>query len=354
MNSEKKIYFGPLDTLRACAFFIVFISHAYLSFFSVSDTATRYLAHGEVGVQIFFVLSAFLITYLSLSEYKKTGSFSIVHFFKKRILRIWPVYFLVLGVSYIWHALSASAESIGCTYKFLYFLGNTCMIEGIPNTVGSQTVGPLWSVSVEQQFYIIFPIALLAYIFLVKKIRPYILKSIVHVMFAGIFIYALYVRYIYAHLWEYISYSAFASLPAFIVGVYLAYAVYKRFSIVTHIQNNSEPYMVTAVVAFVSAFFIKFTGAVGVSLYILPIIYATVIFILLAIAEKVKVTNIITEHLGKISYGLYAYHMFAIVFLQYVFERTQPVFSSISSLVVTVILAQFSYTYIERFFLKFK
>jgi peptidoglycan/LPS O-acetylase OafA/YrhL len=353
--SDTKIYFGPIDTLRTCAFFIVFISHAYFSFFQETELLTRRLAHGEIGVYIFFVLSAFLITFLSLSEYKRTGSFSIVHFFKKRILRIWPVYFLVVGISYAWN-IYASQTSFGCTVDFLYFLGNHCMVEGLPDLYGASIIGPLWSVSVEQQFYAVFPIALLVYVVYVKY--RHIIRYAVHAGLVSIFVYALYARYTYAHDWSYISYSVVPTLPAFIVGMYLAYGVHKKFSFIEHVHTYRNIYMLSVYAALLGSLYIKFQGALGVSLYVIPIIYATVICIILAIQKReeseLSYMQKTLRYLGKISYGLYAYHMIAMVLVQNFIPQAVSFSASLYALGLTIIFSHISYRYFESWFLKFK
>lgn len=356
-----KPYFAGLDDIRTYAFLTVFVSHVYFGFFTVTEWGTRWFAHGEVGVYMFFVLSAFLITYLSLSEYAKTGTFSILHFFKKRILRIWPVYFFVLLVSYVWYVVSNTTDALGCLTQFIYFFGNVCMIEGLPNMAGSSTVAPLWSVSVEQQFYVAFPLALIGSIYSIKHMRRDMMRWVIHTVLCIVFMYALYVRYVYADSWNYISYAVATSLPAFISGMYLAYWVYKKYRIVEHVRHHPYVYTVSAVLSFFSFLYVKFEGALGVSLYVVPIIYTTGVWIILATKEVQKKQSIetsvytnIVQHLGKISYGLYAYHMFAIVLVQYIFERTQPVFSSGIALCMTILVAHVSYRYIESWFLKFK
>lgn len=356
-----KPYFAGLDDIRTYAFLTVFVSHIYFSFFAITEWGTRWFAHGEVGVLMFFVLSAFLITYLSLSEYAKTGTFSVFHFFKKRILRIWPVYFFVLGISYVWYVVSGSTDNLGCLIRFVYFFGNTCMIENLPNIIGASTVAPMWSVSVEQQFYIVFPLALIGSIYLIKNTKQRIVTYIIHTTLIIVFVCALYARYRYAGDWNYISYAVMTSLPAFISGMYLAYWIHTKSCIIDHIRNHSSVYTMTAFVSFFSFLYIKFTGSIGVSLYLLPIIYATSVWIILATRGVQKKQDIhaslytnTVQYLGKISYGLYAYHMFTIVLMQYFFDRTQPVFSSVLSLIITIFLAHISYRYIESFFLKFK
>jgi peptidoglycan/LPS O-acetylase OafA/YrhL len=350
---EKKLYFGPLDSLRVYAFFIVFISHAYFSFFRVTDTRTRVIAHGEVGVHIFFVLSAFLITYLALQEYAKSKSFSILHFFKKRILRIWPLYFIVIGLSYAWHLASAPEQTIGCASMFVYFLGNQCLLVGVPQSIGSSTLIPMWSISIEQQFYTIFPVMLYAAILARKKKA---MRYVVAGSLTAILAIALMARYAHAGEWGYISYATISSVPGFVFGMALAYLLFKNSTIISHIRKHRTGYSITALAAFVLTFVVKFMGALGVALYIVPVIYATSVYIILGTdpSKKGETKKSPLQYLGQVSYGLYAYHMFAIVILQHLDWPIGPVGQSLSALVMTILMAHFSYRYIERWFLSFK
>ncbi|MES2622860.1 MAG: acyltransferase [Patescibacteria group bacterium] len=356
--NDKKLYFGPLDTLRVYAFLIVYISHAYFSFFKVTDGRTKLLAHGEVGVHIFFALSAFLITYLSLREYAKQNTFSIAHFFKKRILRIWPVYFIVLIAAYIWHLIAAPEQAIGCAPMFTYFLGNFCLLIGLPDSVGTPAIIPMWSISIEQQFYVVFPLLFCLGIWLAKRMQKRFVKGISFAALIILFIYTLIVRYANAGNWEYISYTTVTSLPGFIAGICLAYAMHANAKIIQHIRTYRNFYMFTALAAFFATFYIKFLGSIGVALYILPAIYATLVYVILGTnsnqADKKEENTNTLQYLGRISYGLYAYHMFAIVFMQHLDLSVGPLIESLIALGMTVFLAHISYRYIEKWFLSFK
>src|ERR1700733_3711907 len=93
-----KTFFPNLDGLRFFAFLSVFSAHCigFMGFSSSSKiyvAAVHFLSHGDLGVNFFFVLSGFLITYLLLQELKSENRINIPFFYVRRILRIWPLYF---------------------------------------------------------------------------------------------------------------------------------------------------------------------------------------------------------------------------------------------------------------------
>jgi peptidoglycan/LPS O-acetylase OafA/YrhL len=130
-----------LDGIRAVSFLLVFVSHAGLG---------QYVP-GGMGVTVFFFLSGFLITTLMRSEYQKSGTLNLRHFWARRALRILPCFYLVLlgamlASSFTWAAISAQALHI--TNYWSIFHGG----DGFP-----KGTGVYWSLSVEEHFYFLFP-----------------------------------------------------------------------------------------------------------------------------------------------------------------------------------------------------
>ena len=123
---------------------------------------SRELAHyvlalnrfGPLGVSLFFSLSSYLITKLLLLEESKKGQVSVGHFYVRRALRIWPVYFLSLLVLQFWVTPFNHPMEAGTLAGFVFFLGNWVMayLGRLHNCVLI-----LWSISVEEQFYLIWP-----------------------------------------------------------------------------------------------------------------------------------------------------------------------------------------------------
>lgn len=145
-----------LDGLRAIAVSMVVVTHLGLVS-GLNETAWLKstfmpLLAGYTGVHIFFVLSGFLITLLLVREHLGNGSISISDFFARRILRIFPVYFLVIGLTIAMeimgrHVLQLESIPFLLTYTYNF----------VPELWYSETVGHTWSLAVEEHFYLIWP-----------------------------------------------------------------------------------------------------------------------------------------------------------------------------------------------------
>lgn len=165
--SRKSSYRPELDVLRFSAFFGVYLFH------SIPKDPTFYAGHhalsrigpiavlvagsGGFGVDLFFVLSAYLITTLLLREKETLGELDVRSFWIRRILRIWPLYFFFIGLACILPYIDRT-QHVGWAYalSYIFLAGNwICALKGTPNSV----ITPLWSVSIEEQFYLIWPLA---------------------------------------------------------------------------------------------------------------------------------------------------------------------------------------------------
>ena len=112
-------------------------------------------ATGAFGVDIFFVLSSFLITELLLREKSLLGEVDVRSFYARRVLRIWPLYFAFLALAAAMQ-LFVPGQHIGwrAAMGFTFLAGNWWIVfHGFPSSV----IFPLWSVSIEEQFYLLWP-----------------------------------------------------------------------------------------------------------------------------------------------------------------------------------------------------
>lgn len=160
-----------LDGLRACSIGLVLISH----FFFPRGAA----GWGAMGVWIFFCLSGFLITRLMFAEFKDTGRIDVPTFYARRFLRLYPVvavYLLVASLFSLAKGLPAPLIEI-CSVLF-YFLNYllASIATGQIGAGGAQIylpVGVLWSLSVEEHFYILMPLVFVAARGSVRKLAAY-------------------------------------------------------------------------------------------------------------------------------------------------------------------------------------
>jgi peptidoglycan/LPS O-acetylase OafA/YrhL len=168
-QSQRRFYQPELDGLRFYAFLGVFVCHTLPvedKFYSGLGMPWPWLwgpviRSGSAGVDLFFVLSAFLITSLLLRERQQTGGISLRQFYIRRILRIWPLYFLVVTLGILFaHTMPNFwyyTQSLPWYYiaGYLLFLSNWVYgIFGAPQSI----CAPLWTVAIEEQFYLIWPV----------------------------------------------------------------------------------------------------------------------------------------------------------------------------------------------------
>jgi peptidoglycan/LPS O-acetylase OafA/YrhL len=168
-DDSGRLYFPELDGLRFIAFILVFFFHQGIPQPILSQVVGRSVArclreNGWVGVQLFFILSGYLITTLLLREESAFGRVDLRAFWVRRVLRIWPLYYLVVAIVFlvlpgldgVLAYSDGRAEIAKHLPWFLAFLGNWSMIRLGPVGYDAQSV--LWSVCVEEQFYLAVPL----------------------------------------------------------------------------------------------------------------------------------------------------------------------------------------------------
>ena len=133
----KKIYFPGLTEVRAIAAILVIIHHIELykhrqEMYSLYDTFLNPFISslGKAGVYIFFTLSGFLISYLLLCERKKNGHINIIKFYTRRALRIWPLYYLILLLS--WLLIPSLANYFNFLQNETYYYDNILKFTSSP------------------------------------------------------------------------------------------------------------------------------------------------------------------------------------------------------------------------------
>jgi peptidoglycan/LPS O-acetylase OafA/YrhL len=149
---KNRVYRPELDVLRCVAFLLVFLHHSRPFTHGLLGSA---VTAGAFGVCLFFFLSAFLITDLLDREVQSTGTIRLGSFYVRRMLRIWPLYLAVLLLDFLHLSITQPGVFTGTRLAaFLLLCGNWYV--SAHGLIGSFSA-PLWSISVEEQFYLLWP-----------------------------------------------------------------------------------------------------------------------------------------------------------------------------------------------------
>jgi peptidoglycan/LPS O-acetylase OafA/YrhL len=362
VEAGRVFYHPELDVLRFLAFLAVFLHHALPRGAAIytnsgipaglSNLLVTAKEAGAYGVDLFFVLSAYLITELLLREQASRGSFSISAFYVRRILRIWPLYFTFLMIVVLVVPGILPDDNFGTLYivSFVLFLGNwVCAANGLPFSVAS----PLWSVSIEEQFYIFWP----------PLLRLAGLKRIKHLAI-GLLVVALLTRILlaaYGVAHTAVWCNTFARLDSIALGALLAITLGGRVP-----QIKTVGRLLLGVVALVIFLLVgKYLHQAGPSSVITYLATASASVMLLVAVLRNDAGFLLERpfswlvYLGRISYGLYVFHLLglALVAKLVIVGLGIPLnFESriLLSFGLTVLLAAVSYRWLEQPFLKLK
>jgi peptidoglycan/LPS O-acetylase OafA/YrhL len=163
MSASAKIHFTGLNALRFFAAYFVVLHHGETirhKFGLPNFEGYSFFQNGALAVSFFFVLSGFLITYLLLTEIERTGDVSLRKFYMRRVLRIFPLYYLLVFIGliviplllhFIHYPNTQPYDTATGGILFLFFLSFV-----VNAAFGSHLLEPLWSIGVEEYFYLIW------------------------------------------------------------------------------------------------------------------------------------------------------------------------------------------------------
>lgn len=169
-NQSKTI--PSLYGLRAISILLVILSHCFLHARPhnlVTKLLLAFAGNGTVGVSIFFVISGFLITILLLKERSRFGSIDIPDFYLRRVFRILPAFLL-----YIWAIAGLASAGILAIPSQQFWHALTFTMDYVPEK--NWFLGHVWSLSVEEQFYLIWPLLV---VFCSRRVLAFIASAVV-------------------------------------------------------------------------------------------------------------------------------------------------------------------------------
>lgn len=366
----EKVYFPNLNGFRFLAAAFVIISHIELfkqrAGLNNSWRNPFIFEAGGMGVDFFFVLSGFLITSLLLAELEKTNTIAIRKFYMRRVLRIWPLYYLIIVVCYFIlpyvSAFYIPGYSDGIHESFreklmysVFFMPNAALafFKNIPYAA------PIWSVGVEEQFYLFWPLLLL---FFKRKIQTIIFFI---VAFIGIKLLLILFNALFV-----IDTNVFAKVKDLVVatrmecmgiGGFGAWLIYKKQKLGNILKDNAALIIALMILPLVIVF--------AKRLFELHHIIFSVLFLIVIVngaanpKTPIQLENRFFLMLGNISYGLYLWHSICIGLLINLLRTNEWLnlevyrFNGalyIATFLLSISIAWLSYTYFETPFLKIK
>ena len=305
----KLTYFNQLDGLRCIAVMAVLICHW------ITIKAVEVIPLGSMGVNLFFVLSGFLITRILLvnkgiNELNKTSHFkSLKQFYIRRSIRIFPIYFITIFVLFL---INFDAVRSNIVWLVTYTLNIKFSLPNVWETNELGSLVHLWSLCVEEQFYILFPFI----IFFIPQRK--IKTSIYLLILIGVLS-----RFL---LWQFHApkNSIYALSPcctdAFGIGALLAYYLLYETEKLKAILSKNYLFIIAIFVFIISLIYSHFCiDKYGECRTVLErFLFCVCCFWIVGKASinsysglfKKFLENRIIVYLGKISYGLYIYHHF--------------------------------------------
>ncbi|MDP2385474.1 MAG: acyltransferase [Bacteroidota bacterium] len=362
-SKQNRIYFYGLDEIRAIAALLVYFHHVELfkkreshpSLYEFKYTGNFISNIGHNSVICFFVLSGFLITYLLLKEKEKIGTVKIREFYIRRILRIWPLYFFVTFIGFVLLPVLGKLFNFqGQAYypsliekidynalpMYLLFLSNIALLFYKPIAGAAQS----WSVSVEEQFYLIW---------------PNIVKFSKGVKQAFIFILILFLIKIGANYFSYSIFGKQSIIPAILSKVsieYMCVGAFGAFVIFSEKLRAPASIFLKNKLALVGILILIILECVKYN-HTLALAFLFILLILMLVTQEIKIKFL--KPFGKISYGIYMLHPLCI-FISFSIAsqfKTEVMFNLVLyslSFVLTILISMASYKYLEMPFLKRK
>jgi len=364
---KDRVFFPNLDGLRFFCFLSVFLYHGFYTSDPalLQNEAYSFIKHflfanGNLGVNFFFVLSGFLITYLLLSEREQCGRIDVPRFYLRRVLRIWPLFYACVLIGfvlfpYIKKLSGLEPAETANWWMYLTFLNNFDVIrEGLPD---ASILGVLWSIAVEEQFYLVWPLLLALF-----PPRFY------GWLFAVIGAVSVAFRAFYAGNEMVIEYHTLSVISDMAIGGAAAWLAWSRNSVIERVRVLPKIFIVLIYVLVLLTYLWRdkiFAGAAGIAI---ERVLSGVLFALVILEQNYAQRSLFKfssfpriSRLGTITYGMYCLHFLAILIALRLtgrfYERTelwQVIADTLLALVLTIVISLISYRFFERPFLQLK
>ncbi|WP_132055728.1 acyltransferase family protein [Pseudocnuella soli] len=351
--TSKNQYIPLLDIFRGVAILIVLLYHIF-------DYCPLF-RFGWLGVDLFFVLSGFLITNSLLNSREKPKYF--LHFYLKRVLRIFPLYYSVIGIFFLFgnHVFSSKGENSAFLYYSIHqqwywaFIQNWLHVrDGVPSM---PYLVHLWSVAVEEQFYIIWPFAIS---FFGKKNQ---LGKLIATIFASSLLFRLIVATAEHSIFEHYYHNTLTRLDSLAAGSFLSLIQLNKINLPKWLPVSCILAWVVLILSVVIFYGNVHPASIVMRTFgysITAVGFAALIYI--TINNDYLKSYTFSQHnplilLGKVSYSAYLLHIPVFLISAKILSNLQvkiPFIIGIISLTLTLLLSLITYLIIEKPFLSLK
>lgn len=357
-NAIQIGYLPSLDGLRGVSILAV------MAF----NTQPLFIKGGFVGVDIFFVLSGFLITTLLVQNFNRTSGIGLKHFYFRRALRLFPALFALLIFYAVYAFLFQPADKAVMTLKgelyTLFYVANWVQVP--PNSTHMGGLSHAWSLSVEEQFYIIWPLFLLLLLKLKsKRVMILILLSLVTISVSlNVWFWQTGVPYLRMYFGS--DTRANEILIGCIAALLLSWGTFQRIESskwagqFNWVKWTFHSMALVSILGIVLSFFVlhhydAFIYNGGFALISIGVSFIILDLVLFPSPISRVFEFAILAWIGRISYGLYLWHFPVFEASRQLFEgRTNAIFYKVFGLVVTFMVAAASFYFLEQPFLKLR
>ncbi len=337
-------YLPGLNGMRALGVLMIMMFHFSQHMTAFGFARQEVFAYAHQMVTMFFVLSGFLITRLLLTELQGEGQIHIGNFYMRRLLRVWPAYFMAILILVAGYIIADKTLPLRSLFFYTFFLGNIPIVLG----TGIGPVAQLWSLGVEEQFYLVWP-----WLFRNKKWLATGIWSIILLYFV------LKGWMAWAGNEKAYSFLTLSRYHCMAWGGVLALALHRKERWINWLYNPIVQVLAwgwciwnTIQPVKLPAFVISEFNAIVFGVILLNV--ATNAQALINLESR------FLKWLGNISYGIYLYHMFAfslvLHFMQNRLEATPSAYLLIVFLAATLAIlgAWASFHLVEKYFLSLK
>ncbi len=351
------MYFPHITSIRFFAALLVFIHHVeqFKRSFELPYFDHKWIENaGYFGVQIFFVLSGFLISSILFRELKMKGKVSLRKFYLKRVYRIWPLFYLIFFVSIVFYFIffnlqipdgilwPLNSKSIILSILLLPNFGYV-FFQGVPFFLHS------WSIGVEEQFYVFWPLLFL------KKNNFLLVISLILVIFSSYDFINSFGKELMPILYDNVHFDRWHSfnIEPMLWGAWVFF-LYERFS-ETFVKLIANKLTLSIFLLFNG---ITFFGGFWFPLFHFQIMSLSIGLLIASFAFQKNrfsiLENTVMNYLGNISYGIYMIHPFVLFVYFYLSESPGSICTYVVCLSITLLLSSLSYEYFEKSFLRLK